>query len=81
MSASQPLDDNWLDSDFWSALLSLESRHEKAQASHHEARRQLEGVSPADAELLRAAWRNYCEVIAELDQATAELELLRTSRS
>lgn len=81
MNASHNLQAGWLDSEFWQALLSLETRHQKAQASHHEARRQLEGLSPEDAEQLRAAWRNYCEVIAELDQATAELELLRTSRA
>ena len=38
----------------------------------------LDQVTPDEAEELRSAWKDYCEVIAELDEATAELEHLRT---
>jgi hypothetical protein len=34
-----------------------------------------------EAEELRSAWKDYCEVIAELDDATAALEHLRTARA
>jgi len=30
---------------------------------------------------LQEAWQRYCEVIAELDQASAEIESLRTCAS
>lgn len=40
--------------------------------------RNLERVTPCDADELRHAWRRYREVIAQLDETTAEFEALRT---
>ena len=54
----------------------LEGRHQRAQAEHDLARRGLERLTPRELEELRRAWRRYCEVIAELDQSSAEFEAL-----
>ena len=55
----------------------LEGRHQQVQSQHEVVRRGLEQVSPREATELRNAWRRYCEVIAELDETTAEIEALR----
>jgi hypothetical protein len=81
MSASQEQRAEWLDPEFWERLDRLESRHQKIQTEHENARRGLERVTPREAEELRSAWRRYCEVIDELDKTTAELEALRTYKS
>ena len=78
MSASELQPAEWLDPRFWARLDALESRHRQIQSEHSEARRELERLSPREPAELRNAWRHYCEVVAELDQATAELEALRT---
>ena len=77
MSASEASRAEWLDNRFWERLDSLESRHQKIQSEHEDARRMLERVRVEDIADLRAAWQRYCDVIAELDRATAELETLR----
>jgi hypothetical protein len=76
MSASEKQRAEWLDAGFWEKLDRLEGRHQQAQAKHHSARRGLERLSPGDIEELHRAWSRYCEVIAELDESTAEFEAL-----
>jgi len=78
MSASQEQRAEWLDARFWDRLDRLESRHLRIRNEHAVVRRGLERVSAQEADELRKAWRRYCEVIAELDQTTAEIEVLRT---
>ena len=77
MSASEASRAEWLDNRFWEKLDSLEQRHQKIQSEHEEARRGLERVRVEEIIELRAAWQRYCDVIAELDRATADLEVLR----
>lgn len=78
MSASELQRAEWLDQRFWDRLDRLESNHQRIQSAHNEARRGLERLSPDESEGLLEAWRRYCDVIAELDQTTAEFEALRT---
>ena len=61
----------------WQRLQALEGRHQRIQSEHDDARRGLERLAAGDAAQLRAAWRRYCEVIAELDRTTSEFEGLR----
>jgi len=75
MSASESSRADWLDNSFWERLNLLEARHQRLQSEHESVRR---GLESAHSEQLRDAWERYCEVIAELDQTTAELEILRT---
>jgi hypothetical protein len=77
MSAAEPQRAEWLDPRFWERLDRLESRRQRLQSEHNEARRGLERLSPGESEL-RAAWRRYCDVIAELERTAAEFEALRT---
>jgi hypothetical protein len=77
MSASEASRAEWLDNRFWERLDLLESHHQKVQSEHEDARRMLERVRVEEIADLRAAWQRYCDVIAELDRATAELETLR----
>lgn len=79
MSASELHRAEWLDPRFWDRLDRLESRHQRLQSEHNEARRGLERLSPAESDELHQAWRRYCDVIAELDEAAGEFEALRTS--
>jgi hypothetical protein len=76
MSASEKQRAEWLDAGFWEKLDRLEGRHQQAQAKHDSARRGLERLSPGEIEELHRAWSRYCEVIAELDESTAEFEAL-----
>ena len=78
MSASEQQRVEWLEPGFWERLDRLESRHRRIQSQHNEARRGLERLAPRESGELREAWQHYCEVIAELDRTTAELETLRT---
>ena len=78
MSASEQRRAEWLEPRFWDRLDRLESRHQRIQSEQSSAQRGLERLAPHQAEELEEAWRLYCQVIAELDQATAELEALRS---
>ena len=78
MSASEEQRAEWLGTSFWERLDRLELRHQRIQTEHETVRRNLERVTPREADELRYAWRRYCEVIAELDETTAEFEALRT---
>jgi len=80
MSASEQQRDQWLDPAFWERLDRLELRHKRAQSEHESALRGLSRRTPDEVEELRQAWSRYCEVIAELDRATAEFESLRACR-
>ena len=77
MSASELQRAEWLDPGLWDRLELLDRRHRRAQWEHHLARRDLERLTRGGAEGLRLAWLRYCEVIAELDRTTAEIEALR----
>jgi hypothetical protein len=77
MSASEVQRAEWLGASFWERLDRLEVRHQRIQTEHELVRRNLERVTPREADELRYAWRRYCEVIAELDETTAEFEALR----
>jgi len=81
MSASQGQRAEWLDPGFWERLERLESRHRRAQSEHQRAQLGLERLPWGEPGELHQAWRRYCEVIAGLDQATAESESLRTCAS
>jgi len=78
MSESDSTCPAWPDTQFWDQIDSLESRHQRIQSEHETVRRGLERVGRDEAAELRRAWERYCEVIAELDRATAEFEVLRT---
>jgi hypothetical protein len=77
MSASEKKRAEWLDASFWDRLDRLEGRHQRVQAEHETARRGLERLTPNELEELHRAWSRYCQVIAELDETTAEFEALR----
>jgi len=81
MSASECQQAEGLDPGFWDRLERLERRHWRVQWEHELARRGLKRLSPGEAEELQQAWQRYCAVIAELDQATAAIESLRTCAS
>jgi hypothetical protein len=78
MSGSDGMCSAWADNQFWDQLETLESRHQKIQSEHETVRRGLESVRHEEAAELRRAWQRYCDVIAELDRATADFETLRT---
>jgi hypothetical protein len=81
MSASEQSRAEWLDTKFWDRLDRLEARHQQIQSEHDAVRRGLERVRVEESAELRQAWERYCDVIAELDRATAEIEVLRTQTS
>ena len=81
MSASIHPGPEWLDAGFWERLERFESRHRRARSEHERAQRWMQRLPPGDARELQEAWQRYCEVIAELDQASAEIESLRTCAS
>jgi len=77
MSASQQQRAEWLDMPFWDRLDRLESHHRRIVSEHENAQRDLARFKSLEPGELRQAWERYCEVIAELDRATAEIETLR----
>jgi len=64
----------------WEKLHALEGRHQRVEREHDAARRGLRRHAPGDTAELHAAWRRYCEVIAELERSAAEFEELGTCR-
>lgn len=78
MSASEEQRAEWLGSQFWDRLDRLECRHQRVHSEHEIVRRNLEKLTPREVDELRLAWRRYCEVIAELEKATADFEAFRT---
>jgi hypothetical protein len=81
MSASELQQGEWLDADLWARLERLERRHRRAQWEHHLSQRTLQRVASGEAQELQKAWQRYCEVIAELERATAAIEALRACAS
>ncbi len=79
MSAEADTRAEWLDPKFWDRLDRLESHHRRIQSEHESVRRRLDRVDPAAVREIREVWLRYCEVIAELDRTTGELESLRRS--
>ena len=79
MSAIVDKQITWLNAEFWELLERLEVRHQRVQSEYDSARRQLDRVDPKTSSDIHGAWARYCEVIAELDRAAGELELLRLS--
>jgi len=77
MSASELQRAEWLDPMLWDRLDRLESRHRRVASEYESAQRDFERFSALEPGELRAAWERYCEVIAELDRATADIESLR----
>jgi hypothetical protein len=77
MSASELERVGWLEPLFWDRLDRLESRHRQALTAHDSAQREFARSSTLEPGELHAAWERYCEVIAELDRATADIESLR----
>jgi hypothetical protein len=77
MSAAEHQRAEWLDGRFWDRLDRLEDRLRHPQSEHKRVRRGLEPLTPTEDEQLRQAWQDYCDVIAELDRATADVEALR----
>lgn len=78
MSASQEHRAPWLDPGFWEMLGRLEAQHQRIQAQHEQVCRRLQQVAAMrEEQMLREIWLEYCEVIAELDQAAGELAALR----
>jgi hypothetical protein len=78
MSAPEVQRVEWLDPRLWDRIDRLESRHQRIQSEHNEARRGLEQLSLRESEELRQAWRRYCDVIGELHRTAAEFEVLRS---
>jgi hypothetical protein len=76
MSASK-VHREWPDPEFWEQLDRLEACHQRVQSECDTARRDLERLTPPEIEEVRRAWSRYCEVIAELDQTTAQFDALR----
>jgi hypothetical protein len=77
MSASELQRAEWLDTPFWDRLDRLESHHRRVLSEHDSAQRELDRSGKLEPGELRDAWQRYCEVIAELDRATADIETLR----
>jgi len=66
------------DEQFWTHFNSAETRHQRVQSEHENARRNMEMLRCERESDLQEVWCRYCEVIAELDRSTAELEALRS---
>jgi hypothetical protein len=78
MSASKEQRADWPASDFFERLDRLEGRHQHLQRSHDTARRHLDCAGLLASVQLRDCWRNYCQVVVELDRAAADFEALRS---
>jgi hypothetical protein len=55
----------------------LEGRRRQLGCEQVAARKRLDEFLPARPDGLRAAWRDYCEVTADLEETNAALEHLR----
>jgi len=68
----------WPDEHFWAQFNGLETRHQRVQSEHESVRRSLETLRRERASDFQEVWGRYCEVIAELDRSTAEIEVFRS---
>jgi hypothetical protein len=67
----------WQRDPFWSRLNRVEGLHLRLQSQHEAVRRELTAIPSTRNAGFKDAWQRYCDVIRELDMATAELETLR----
>lgn len=81
MSAAELRQAEWLEAGLWDRLELLERRHRRAQWEHHLSQRDLQRSARGEAQARQKAWQHYCEVIAELERATADIEALRACAS
>lgn len=81
MIAPKEMRPDWLDEQFWQRLDRVELHHQRIQSQHETWRRSLDRCRETANDDLPHVWQCYCEVIAELEKTTAELEVLRTSPS
>jgi len=77
MNAIENEQQSCIDHHSWTRLQRLEAQHRRLQSECDVARRGLDGAGIERGMELREAWKHYCEVIAELDQTTAQIEVLR----
>jgi hypothetical protein len=64
---------------FWESLDRIESHRQRVQSEHETWRRSLDRLRDSRNADLQLAWQRYCEVIAQLEDTTAELEALRVN--
>jgi hypothetical protein len=74
LNETQPV---WLEQRFWECLDRIERHHQRIQCEHETWRRSLDRCHETQNADLHLIWQRYCEVIAELEYTTAELEALR----
>jgi hypothetical protein len=67
----------WLDQRFWERLDRIELHHRRIQSEHETWRRSLDRFRDTQSSDLFIVWQRYCQVIAELELTTAQLEALR----
>jgi hypothetical protein len=79
MNADKETRPDWLDERFWQRLDRMERHHQRIQSEHETWRRSLDRCRETSNDDLPLIWQRYCEVIAELEQTTAEFEALRAS--
>ena len=79
MSAADETQPAWLEELFWERLDRIELHHQRIQCEHETRRRSLDRFRDTRHPGLRLAWQRYCEVIAELERTSAQLEALRIS--
>jgi len=77
MSAPNQTRPVWLDQRFWERLERIELHHRRIRSEHETWRRSLERFRDMPSPDLSLAWQRYCQVIAELEHTTAQLEALR----
>jgi len=68
----------WPDGQFWDELDRLERGHIRIQSQHELLRGELKDAMRIGDVVLQQTWKRYCDVIAELDRITFEIEELRT---
>jgi hypothetical protein len=79
MSAPKQTRPVWLDQGFWERLDRIERHHQRIQSEHETWRRSLDRFRDTQSPDLRLAWERYCQVIAELEHTSAQLEALRVN--
>jgi hypothetical protein len=67
----------WLNQRFWESLDRIELHHRRIQSEHDTWRRSLDRFRDTPSPDLQLVWQRYCQVIAELEDTTAQLEELR----
>ena len=78
MSRRNDIGLEWLDGDFRDWLDRLQAWGRRIEPGQEWARHRSEPLTPAAAEELRRAWRQYTRVIAQLEETGSEFQALRT---